>query len=213
MVLIAADDAERKAKLYACRGCGQVYSPAIYACRSEVAHETALRAARECYKCRTHNTCQDCGAECPKHWLACDACRRKTKIAKSEEVDIETVEECFGLDSGDFFNSAWDAADAGEEWVHPAVLRHYELSPDRVVEWTLDEHHEDAELGDLIGLDALLTAIEAFNKAQTSGTYDEDRTRIARVTPTEDGSQSPPTSDGEVQRSETTEPNTSGAQP
>ena len=146
IVLARVDDLEKKPLLYACGKCGQIHSPRIYACNDTLAHEAARRAAEDCYTCRTHNTCQHCGAQCEKGWLACDKCRRSSRFEKAKEVPLDGVEECFGFDGGEFYRSPQDAAEDG-----------------------------------LKAFDALVTAVKAFNEAQTSGSFDEDRTRRARV--------------------------------
>ncbi|CEG08757.1 hypothetical protein BN961_02175 [Afipia felis] len=181
IVLIKADDPERKPQLYACAKCGSVHSPRIYICTDELAHKTARDAAENCYNCRTHNTCQHCGEPCDKHWLACEKCRRKKKLEEAEKVSLDGVDYCFGFDSGDFYSSPEEAADAGEDWVHLAKFRPFEIDIDRLEEHTLDDHHEDACHTDLVGWDELAAAIEKFNKAQTQGSYDEDSKRIASV--------------------------------
>lgn len=181
IVLVRAGDPEKKALLYACIKCGSVHSPRIYACKDDLAHQTARQAAVDCYNCRTHNTCQHCGKECEKNWLACDDCRRKKRFEDSQEVPVSNIEECFGFDSGDFYRSPEDAADAGEDWVYASTFRHFTIDGERLEESILDDHHEDASHTDLVGYDALMNAVDAFNKAQTSGSYDEDRSRRARV--------------------------------
>lgn len=181
IILIKADDPERRPQLYACPKCGHCVSPRIFACADEHAHQTARDMAANCSNCRTHNTCSECGAECSKPWTACEACRRAKAIAKATLITLGDDEPCYGLDSGEFFPSVADARDADEEYVFPCTLRTYELAEHRIEEEILDDHHEDADVSELVGYDELIAAIRKFNEAQTGGSYDEDRTRIARV--------------------------------
>jgi len=182
IVLVRADDPTKKPMLYACGKCGQIQSPRIYACKDDVAHETARRAAEDCYNCKTHNNCQHCGKECEKHWLACDDCRRKKRFEDSKEVPLSSIDdECFGFDSGNFYHTPEDAAADGEDWVYASTFRRFSIDGERLEESILDDHHEDASTADFVGWDAFWNSIETFNKAQTSGSYDEDRSRRARV--------------------------------
>lgn len=181
LVLVRADEPEKKPLLYACKKCGQVYSPRIYACKDDLAHQTARQMAIDCYSCRTDNKCQHCGKNCNKVWLACDDCRRKKRFEDSQEVSVSDVAECFGFDSDDFYHSPEDVADAGEDWVYASTFRHFSIDYERLEESILDDHHEDASHTDFVGYNALMDAIKAFNETQTSGSYDKDRSRRARV--------------------------------
>lgn len=181
IVLVKLGDATQKPQLFACSKCGHVYSHRIYACKEELAIETARKAAEDCYNCRTHNTCQHCGEQCSKGWTACDKCRRKKRFEQATQVPLDGVEHCFGFDSGDFYQSPEDAADDGEDWVFLSTFRPFVCDGERVEEGILDDHHDDASVDDLIGRDKLWAAIEEFNKAQTSGSYDQDMRRIAKV--------------------------------
>jgi len=177
-VLIFQDDPEQQPRLYACDKCGSVQSPAIYLARDEVRHQTAREAAENCYNCREHNTCSDCGEQCSKHFTKCDKCRRTSAFDRAEKVDAATVEHCFGYNGG-FYQEVEEAVDAGEPWVFDATFTPFRIDPDNIIDNILDDHHEDASVDDLKGVDALLAAIGAFNKAQTSGSYFPDNKRIA----------------------------------
>lgn len=181
IVLVSADDSDKKPMLYACPKCGRAHSPKIYLARDDIAHAAAREAAANCYECREHNVCNGCGKECSKGWLKCEACRRAQAIEKADAVPVDQIEQCFGLDSGNYFYDPTDAAEAGEEYVFASKFRAYALDIDRVEEMILDEHHEDASVSDLVGYDELIAAIESFNAKQTSGSYDEDRSRIAAL--------------------------------
>ena len=178
VVLVRKGDKDQSPVLYACPKCGRVHSPSIYLCKSEDAHKAARSAAEDCYECREHNHCNECGAECPKSWLRCGDCRKRKAFNEAEKVDQTEVDECFGYD-GEFYTSIEEAIEAGEPWVFDAIFIPFRLNADYAIEAMLDEHHEDASLGDLKELDALYAAIEAFNKSQTSGSFYENRERIA----------------------------------
>lgn len=181
IVLVKLGDETHKPQLFACGKCGHVYSHRIYACNEALAIETARKAAEDCYNCRTHNVCQHCGGECGKNWTACDTCRRKKRFEKAKQVPLDGVEQCFGFDGGSFYQTPEDAADDGEDWVCLSTFRPFEAEYWRIEEGILDDHHEDAAPEHLIGLDKLREAIAEFNKAQTDGSFDQDGTRIAKV--------------------------------
>lgn len=182
MILVAKGDASEKPRLYACSKCGTVNSPKIYACREEEAHEAARRAAEECYNCRTHNNCQECGKETPKGWLKCSECREAAKLAKATVIDAASLDFCFGA-GGEFYHSPDDAAEAGEPYVYASTFTPFRVSFDNIVENILDDHHEHASQHDLVGLKELESAVAKFNAAQNSGSYFEDGSRVAHLAP------------------------------
>lgn len=185
IVLVKRGDPSEKPMLYACPKCGQAHSPKIYACREEQAHEAARRAAEECWQCRTHDTCEACGKETPKGWLKCETCRESAKLQKAEVVDASTIENCFNAD-GEYFHDTWEAIEDGASYVYGSTFTPFRIDFDNLIENVLDDHHEDASTHDLNGLDALKTAIDAFNEAQTSGSYHEDPSKVAYL-PKPDG--------------------------
>lgn len=180
IVLVAAKDADKRPLLYACPKCGAVHSPAIYLASSDVQHSTAREAARECYSCRTHNNCADCGAETHKSRIKCDDCHKKAVLAKATEVQPSEIDHCFGWSEA-FYSSVEDAQDAGEPFVFASTFRPFHISEDQVFDWIIEDHYEDASVDDLHHVAELSAAIKAFNEAQTGGTYDEDRTRYAML--------------------------------
>ena len=184
IVLVRLGDPEAKPLLYACPKCGSCNSPRIYLAREEVAHEAARRAAVECYNCMTDRKCNDCeNMVGSKHYTACAECREKKRFAKYEQISADEIDDyCFGEDGGEMFYSIEDAVDAGVKWVHPALpLRTFSIDIEQVLEHCLEDHHEDASMDDLNGVEALVAAIEAFNAAQTSGTYEADTKRVANI--------------------------------
>lgn len=178
IVLVKSDDPTNKPQLFACPKCGKVHSWNIYACDEATAMKTAQEAAENCYECRTHNVCE-CGKECDKLYTACPECRRKNKLAKCTRVPSTEVEECFAFDGDQFYSSRNDAIEDGCTLVHPAKLVHFHLDPERVLESILEDHHDDASECDLKGVNALYKAIEAFNKAQTSGSWEAIYDQVA----------------------------------
>lgn len=178
IILIKKGDPAEKPMLYGCPKCGTVHSPKIYACREEEAHEAARRAAEDCYKCRTHNECQECGKETPKGWLKCSECREQEKLRKAAVVESSELDHCFGAD-GEYYHSPYEAAEAGNSYAFGSQFTPFSLNFETVVESILDDHHEDASESDLIGLDFLKATVEVFNKVQKHGSYFEDGTRVA----------------------------------
>lgn len=180
IILVNAADPERKPWLYACGKCGQVHSPRIYACGDDRAHKAAREAATNCYHCRTHNICHRCGAECEKHWLACGPCRTATRLEKMERIAPDQIGGyCVSFLGEDYYPSVEEAAEAGHTMVHPTTFETFSINADRLIEYILDGHHEDASVSDLKGVDELLAAVETFNKSQTLGTYNGDFSKVA----------------------------------
>lgn len=179
IILVKLGDPINKPQLFACPKCGKAHSWKIYACTEDVAMDEARKAAENCYECRTHNICTECGKECEKLYTARPDCRRKKKLARCTTVPASEVKECYGFDSDQFYYSVEEAIEDGCALAHPAELRHFNLDPERVLESILDDHFEDASESDLKGVDALYNAIEKFNAAQTSGTYDPITDKVA----------------------------------
>lgn len=180
IVLVRDDDPDRKPLLYACAKCGRVHSPRIYLATDEVAHRTAREAAEDCYNCRTHNTCTRCGAECAKGWTACDACRLERKHAEAEEIPDDGGPYC-AFDGDTYYQEMEYAADDGCEWVHPCHITYPKIDPDNIIDSLLSDMHEDADVDDLVGVDALYEAVKAFNEAQTQQSWYPDSKRKIRV--------------------------------
>ncbi len=179
-VLIFADDPEKKPRLYACASCGTVHSPLIYLAREEVQHATAKEAARNCYSCRTHNTCSHCGEPCDKSYTACPPCRDKRRLEAAVEVPDDGGPYC-ELGGDTFYFDMESAQDAGLEWVSPCTVTYPHIDPDSALENLIEDMFEDASEDDLAGVSELVAAINAFNKAQTTPTYWGDDKRKIRV--------------------------------
>lgn len=178
IVLIREDDPERKPLLYACAKCGSLHSPRIYLARDEVAHETARQAAEDCYDCRTHNECNNCGAECQKGWLACEPCRFAKKFEAAVEVPDDGGPYC-AFDGDTYYHELAEAADDGCEWVSPCHVTYPKIDADDVLENLLGDMHEDASTDDLEAVEAFYAAVDAFNKAQkTQSWFGDDKRRI-----------------------------------
>lgn len=179
-VLIFEDDPERKPRLYACPTCGSVHSPAIYLAREEVQHATAREAARDCYTCKTHNTCSYCGKDCDKGYTACHDCRYARKLEAAVEVADDGGPYC-QFDSDTYYTSMEEAQDAGLAWVSPCTVTYPRIDPDSILESLLDEMHEDASVDDMDGVDEFYAAVKAFNDAQKCQSWFGDDKRKIRV--------------------------------
>lgn len=179
IVLINADDPDRKPQLYACPKCGSVHSPRIYMARDEVAHTAARTAAEDCYNCKTHNVCE-CGAECPKGWLACDSCRYAKLLDKAVEIPDDGGPYC-AFDGDTYYTEMEQATDAGIEWVSPCEISYPKIDGGDVLDNLLGDMHEDASVDDLDGVDAFMEAVKAFNDAQRTQSWWGDSKRKIRV--------------------------------
>ena len=133
---------ESDPKLYACGKCGKAYSPKIYACRDDMAHAAARRAAEECCKPRF---C-DCGAELGQGWTACSPCRERKMLTKATVIERDGYDgpvsaDCSG-EWGDGYSSEIEAMiehcrDAGEPipaYCHPCIEERLQLDPADILE-------------------------------------------------------------------------------
>lgn len=180
IVLVAKGDPEQTPLLYACGKCGSVHSPNIYLASHDVKHRTALKAAEDCYTCRTHDECDTCGCDTPKGWTRCPACRDAAKLAKAVEVPDDGGPYCeFGGD--DYYFDIDEAHDAGIEWVSPCHTIYPKLDAYSILESATEEMFEDASVDDLCGVEEFVAAVEAFNKAQSTPTFFGDYKRKINV--------------------------------
>lgn len=176
IVLVKADDPQAKPVLYACSKCGAVHSPRIYACREDMAHEAARKAAEDCYSCREHNVCAECGGECPKGWTACADCRAEKRFNAAAEVQDDGG-PYFEFDGETFYGDIEDAAEDGVEWVSPCTVSYPHMDADNILENMLDDMHEGATIDDFCGISAFRAAVATFNKAQTTRSFWADSKR------------------------------------
>jgi hypothetical protein len=180
IVLVRADDPEKKPLLYACPKCGFAHSPNIYACRDELAHQTAREAAENCYSCREHNDCKYCGEQCPKNWLACEPCRLAKKLEAAQEVPDDGGPYC-AFDGDTYYTELEDARDDGCEWVSPCHVTYPKIDGDSVLDVLMDDMHEDASVDDLDAVEPFLAAVTAFNEAQKCQSWFGDDKRKINV--------------------------------
>jgi len=179
IVLVRADDADKKPLLYACGKCGSVHSPNIYACGSELAHQTAKAAAKDCYNCKENDVCA-CGAECPKYWTSCYQCQYKRKLEAAEEVPDDGGPYC-ALDGNTYYQDLEYARDDDCEWVSPCTVTYPKIDAENILDSLISDMHEDADIYDLNGVEEFMAAVEAFNKAQTTQTWWSDSKRKINV--------------------------------
>jgi len=179
IVLVRADDPDKKPLLYACGKCGQVHSPRVYACSDDRAHEAARKAAEDCYNCKEHNVCA-CGAKCPKYWTACEDCREQKLLDAAVEV-ADDGGPYFKFGGDTYYQDLEYARDDGCEWVSPCTITYPKIDADDVLDSLLSDMHEDASVDDLNGVGAFYAAVEAFNKAQTQQTWWGDSKRKINV--------------------------------
>ena len=173
-----------EAVAYACGACGKMWTTKIYACRDDLAHETARRAADECCAPRF---CA-CGAAVERPWTACRPCRLREKLAR-----CTIVTDYNGPVEADSYAGGWgegyfaDVADLLEScktheveppaYCHPCNSEPLRLDLDRILENACEEQHEDAH-DQIVGAEELGKAVDAFNAAQTCITYYADHSRV-----------------------------------
>lgn len=177
--LIFADDENREIQLYACSGCGVVFSPGQYRRDGRPDAAAARAAAESCSPCRGYSICGTCGGKCEVDHVRCKSCqdaemkaREDKRLAAAEETVLDGP--CFSPCGHDFYHDVESARDAGLTVVLGAKFRHFTLDEANLVEAIIDDHHDDASEHDLIGLNALYEAVGVFNAEQTSGSYDMD---------------------------------------
>lgn len=183
-----------KTRLYACSDCGKAYSPTIYACRDDLAHEAAKRAAMDC--CAPRH-CTICGVEVEQPWTACRPCRERNSLQKcaiihrAEWTDPVQHDGMAG-EWGEGYSSSVNAlleAWADEHWVKigpqhpppaycwPCKPSKFEIDPERALESALEEMHEDA-CDQIVDADEFYDFIEAWNAKQTIITWYPDHSRV-----------------------------------
>lgn len=177
--LIYADDESREKQLYACSGCGLVFSPNQYRRDGRPDAEAARAAADSCSPCRGYGICGTCGGQCKVDHVRCTKCqdaetkeREDKRVAAAEETVLDGP--CFSPCGHDFYHDVESARDAGLTVVLGAKFRPFSIDEANLVETIIDDHHEDASEHDLNGLGALYEAVGVFNSEQTSGSYDMD---------------------------------------
>lgn len=168
--------------LYACGKCGKLYSPKIYACRTTGQHEAAQRAAEEC--CAPRHCA--CGVEIESPWTACATCRERHRLERATIVMDHTgpvqSDQVSGSEWGDGYSSSVNALLVYCDIHHPAYCwpctpNPLHLDVDHILESACDDQHEDAA-DQIVGVDDLAQAIDAFNAAQSCVTYYPDYTRV-----------------------------------
>ena len=166
-----------KTAMFACASCGKCYSTAIYACKEARAVQEARRAADEC--CAPRHCA--CGAEIEKMWTACEPCRERHKIQRAtiaaDYVGPVYIEGYRGGWGDGYFEDVAALIDAcglhdvaPPAYCHPCKATPLALDTDRILEAACEDQHEGAA-DQIVGADALHSAIEAFNAAQTCVTY------------------------------------------
>ena len=180
IVLVSADDPEKRPLLYACGKCGAVHSPSIYLASKERQHEVAREAAEDCYSCRTHDECGTCGRRTPKGWTRCETCQFNARLEAAVEVPDDGGPYC-AFDGDTYYTEIEQAADAGLEWVSPCHVTYPKIDADSVLEGLPDDMHEDVSVDDLDATDAFVTAVAAFNEAQRCQSWFGDVKRKIRV--------------------------------
>lgn len=170
--------------LYACGDCGKVWSPRIYACRDDLAHEAARRSADECCAPRY---CA-CGVEVDVAWSACAPCRLSKKLQSCTIViDYTGPVEADGYEGGwgegyfagvpDLIGACKDYEVEPPAYCHPCNSVPLQLDLNQILESACDDQHEHA--GDqIVGAEELAKAVDAFNAAQTCVSYYPDRSRV-----------------------------------
>jgi len=184
-LILVAQNAPEVPLMYACAKCGTVHSPKIYMAKKEVQHETARKAAEDCWNCKTHDNCETCGKETSKGWKKCGDCRITELLEKAEEVPDDGGPYC-RFDGDDYYMSMEEAQDDGCEWVSPCTTTYARIDPDSIMENALADMFEEADMDDLDGVEEFYAAAKAFNEAQTTPSFFGDNKRKIRVPARED---------------------------
>lgn len=171
-----------KVLFYACGSCGKLYSPNIYLCREVEQRAAARRAAKEC--CATRHCA--CGVEIEKYWTACATCRERHMLERATVItDYIGPVQSDHVEMSEWGDGYSSNVDAMREYCYgdlPAYCWPCKASPlrldlDSILESACDDQHEGAA-DQIVGVDDLGKAIDAFNDAQTCITYYPDHTRV-----------------------------------
>lgn len=165
-------DPDGLTEFLACGTCGHLYSPRIYATSHEKGVEQARLAAIGCIACRQEERSPEEEEEKRQEY-------RRRKIAAAKEV--KDLDYCFSDDGDGFYMSIADAADAGETGVFGAEFKPYQINLGNVIDNVIDDHHDDASVDELAGVDELVAAIENFNKNQKMGSYEMNDKEWQRI--------------------------------
>lgn len=176
---------ETDPKLYACGKCGNVFSPKIYACKDDRAHEQARKFAEEC--CAVRHCA--CGTELEKGWTACAPCRERNKLKRAKIIDAKNYDGAVCAD----VNGEWDEGYSSSvaamlQWCeehdepipaycHPCTEQHLRLDAGDLLDQATDGMHEDA-CDQVVDADSLIAFLKDWNAKQTCISYFEDRTRV-----------------------------------
>ena len=166
-------------------------SSGIYYCgQCRIVHRERESAEQCCkpYIC-------SCGAECLKHWLICDDCRRKKDIAKERER-FEKAEKVtawngavadphsdrYGRNLDELLELLdYDEADPPEYvWTcheRPVCVLDY----DTIIEHATNDAYEDFDPGSLDGKKELTEALEKFNALNKENVVWEPNYKLALV--------------------------------
>ena len=173
--------------LYACGKCGQLHSPAIYACGVERAHETARRFAEECCKPKV---CE-CGVELGKsHYTACEKCRKRTSLQEAQIVkpgdydgpvysDANSGDwgEGYFSDLGEISEHCHDHDEKEPAYVFTCHEKLLQLDPENILEHAIDDMHEDAQ-DQIEAADEFFAFIKDWNSKQYCKTYYPNRKQV-----------------------------------
>lgn len=148
-----------------CPSCRHLYHTQIYAAKEELRLAQARKNAAQCSIC----------AEKRKSPLEAEIDADAYVARRIERArKVTDLEECFS-DSGDaYYRSVEEAAEAGETGVFGSEFKPYRVDFGSLLESVIEDHHEDASIDDLVGVDELGIAVDAFNSKQRMGSYEMD---------------------------------------
>lgn len=161
-----------KPELYACGKCGALAWPRIYMAPEDRAHAAAIDMAERCCAPRF---CEDCGGVVSKNFTVCAPCREKRMLRKAERVEWDG--DCMVAEGETF--AAEPSELEGAAYCHPCTFTPLTLDLEDLIASSADQHHDD--IYDSIQCEELAAverAIDAFNKAQPSGSWYPDTKRV-----------------------------------
>lgn len=188
-------------KAYVCGDCGKHWAAETRGFTEMNTEDRGHQYADQCCKSRL---CYTCGT--PVSWLGdCHDCIDTKRAAKAQVVDYDgesyvfsdfydsndgyadSISDMIGGIKDDFEGCFCVKHPDGHEchhieqilppYVHPCREIPFFIDAESVLESALDEHHEDAD-SQLVGVDALFSAIEAFNAKQTVKSYYPDYSKV-----------------------------------
>lgn len=159
-------------KVYKCSECNQLYY--------------TKPSADDCCKKNEKYYCKKCGIEVKSHQILCSECSEHERFIKAKKIRLESYKYDFIYDylSEEYYSDIDCMIDHYEieelempKYVYACKPIEYNLDISNAIEYSLEEHYEDA-FDNLIDVQELYDFIEEWNKRQTVVSYEYDFSNV-----------------------------------